>query len=164
MKHVRWSLVAAAFLLGAPTLAADRAFDQRTWSVGYEAEDAEQHITEYVIQPETVESWSELVTNQVIFDPAHQIEIAPLASRIKAGFGPDCRKLKWKTLEKTKSSILYEWSHVGCSQYPPQYEVSLLSACGEGVCRWAYATKLVPVDDAKRAAWRQIIRSLGPNQ
>ena len=160
MKLCQWYLVAALLLCGS-ALAADRSFDKRAWSVGYDARDAEQHLTEYVVSPETVESWSELITHQVVADPTHGMELAKLASRMKSGFSQDCRKFKWKILKKSKSSLLYEWSHAGCSAYPPQYEVSLLSTCDEGVCRWAYATKRVPMDEDRRAIWRDVIWNLG---
>src|SRR5438445_7864446 len=126
-----WFLVTAA-LAFAPSYAADRVFDQRTWSVGYDARDASQHITEYVIPPDTVDSWSELVTSQVFSDPKHQLELALLPERIRSGFGADCRNFKWTILEESKTSILYEWSHDGCASYPPQYEVSQLFVCKKG--------------------------------
>jgi hypothetical protein len=157
MTPVLRILMAAALLHGLPALAADRAFDQRTWSVGYDAADATQHITEYVVLPETVESWSELVTRQVVLDPTHALKPAPLAARVRSGFGPDCRGFRWKVLEESESRILYEWSHAGCDNHPPQYEVAELSTCAEGVCRWAYATKRMPASEATRAAWRGII-------
>ena len=152
-------LVTAA-LIFASAHAEDRTFDQRTWSVGYNASDATQHITEYVIQPETVDSWSELVTSQVFSDPKHRLELASLAKLIRSGFEADCRNFKWTILEESKSSILYEWSHDGCASYPPQYEVSRIFFCKKGVCHWAYASKLTPLEEAKRESWRKIISNL----
>src|SRR6478672_8051698 len=99
MKRASWIFVAVSLLIGAPALAADRTFDNRAWSVGYEAGNDEQHLTEYVVQPETVEAWSEFVTNQVVFDSAHRLELSRLLSLIKGGFGPDCKDLKWTILE-----------------------------------------------------------------
>jgi len=139
-------------------------FDARGWKVGYDASDLTQRITEYVLPSEAVESWSELVTRQVVFDPEHRVSPQALLDLIRTGFGADCKDLRWTVLENTQQQAVYEWSHSGCAEYPAQYEVSRLARCEAGLCRWAYSTKRVPVSEATRGQWRQIITKLVPGE
>ena len=162
-QHHRYISI-ALFTLVNPVLASSPTFDQRTWTIGYDAADSTQHITEYVVPPDTVKSWTELITSQIIADPNHNLKLSALVSQIKSGFGRDCREFKWEILKESEESVMLEWSHNGCVSFPPQYEVSSLSICKSGICRWAYATKVVPVTEEVRASWRQIVGNLRQNQ
>jgi hypothetical protein len=164
VEQVVVRLIAVILVLCAcvPVQAADR-FDGRTWKVGYEASDAQQSITEYVLPSEKVEAWTELVTRQVVFDREHRIPTLKLLELIKNGFGSDCKNFKWTIVQQQPNNIVYEWSHSGCQGYPAQYEVSRLATCREGLCRWAYTTKRVPAGDSVKSQWRKIMDTLDPN-
>jgi hypothetical protein len=47
--------------------------------------------------------------------------------------------------------MLYQWSHAGCGGNPPQAEIVKLRRTDHGLCRWAYASKDVPVSPAMQA-------------
>jgi hypothetical protein len=159
VKSTRWRLLAATSLC-ACAFAGDKAFDWRAWTVGYDAKDDTQHLTEYVVQPDTVESWSELITHQRFSDPKHILTVGSLSEYFRSRLGANCPSFKWNVLEDSKSSILYEWSHDSCDSYPPQFEVSRLFKCANDFCRWAYTSKRVPIDESTRNSWRKIIRNL----
>lgn len=137
-------------------------FDGRQWIIGYDASDSQQHITEYVLPGQTVEAWRELITHQVFFDPQHLIPIKDLVRLTREGFGADCKGFRWKVLRENEAEAVYAWSHSGCSEFPPQYEVSRLAKCTKGICRWGYSTKEVPISLETQKEWRRIVEELVP--
>lgn len=120
----------------------------KSWHVGFSDVRANQQVTEYVLAGETVENWRELVTRQMVADPNGTIPLDRLAAIIRNGFGPDCKGFSWSVVKSTKTKLVYAWSHKGCANFPAQEERTLLLRIPAGICRWAYATKKPPLDDA----------------
>ena len=98
--------------------------DARPWSVGYDASDNQQHVTEFVLQGHVVENWDELFTRQILLDPGGRIPIDRVMELTRAGFGAACKDLHWSVLRQSGSEAVYVWSHSGCANYAPQHEIS----------------------------------------
>lgn len=139
---------------------ADRRIDSRSWKVGYEASNSTQQLTEFVLPGQTVESWQELFTRQLFADPERKISIDKLIARIREGFTADCRNLQWSVVRQEASEIIYQWSHDGCNAHQPQFEVARLARTSRGICRWAYASKQVPVAAETQKEFRSIVEKL----
>ena len=118
----------------------------KTWQIGYTAENAQQQLSEYVIAGESVENWSELVTRQIFIDPTSRISLNKLINLIRNGFGRDCNDFNWTVVKSTEYEVLYTWSHNGCSNFAAQAERALITRVPKGLCRWAYATKKPPLN------------------
>ncbi len=138
----------------------ERQIDSRLWKVGYEAKNASQQLTEFVLPGQTVESWKELFTQQTLTDPEHKLSLEKLVGRIRGGFSPECKSLNWNIVKQGATEIIYQWSHDECKSSPPQFEIARLSLNSRGICRWAYSTKLVPVDVKTQEAYRAIVEKL----
>jgi hypothetical protein len=137
-------------------------FDSRGWQIGYEAANEKQRITEFVIPPERVESWTELVTHQIVFDTSSTLSLSNYVDAVHRQFSQDCKDVTWSVLSSTDSEVTYEWSGP-CAKSPPQYEMSRIVRCRRGLCRWAYATTRVPIEQKRAAEWRLILDHLSPD-
>lgn len=149
-------------LVGKPSVdkKTERQIDSRLWKVGYEAKNASLQLTEFVLPGQTVESWKELFTQQILTDPEHKLSLEKLVGRIREGFSPECKSLKWNIVKQGAIEIIYQWSHDECKSSPPQFEIARLSLNSHGICRWAYTTKLVPVEAKAQEAYRAIVEKL----
>jgi hypothetical protein len=137
-------------------------FDSRGWQVGYDATSEKQRITEFVIPPERVESWTELVTHQIFFDRASPRSLADYVDAVRRQFSQDCKDVTWSVLSSTDSEVTYEWSGP-CGKSPSQYEVSHIVRCPRGLSRWSYTTTRVPIEKKRAAEWRLILDHLSPD-
>lgn len=133
-------------------------FDSRQWKVGYKNGNESQRITEFVLQDQTVDAWRELFTKQEFI--GRNIALDKLLSQIRSGFGSDCQSLNWDVLSANEAEAIYQWSHDGCKNYPPQFEISRLIRTDQGICRWAYTSKEVPVTQSSRKLFKSIIEKL----
>lgn len=135
-------------------------FDFRPWKVGYENGNERQRITEYVLPDQTVDSWRELFTRQEYFFANNRVSLERLVARIREGFGPDCKSFQWDVLRSSEAETVYQWTHEGCRNYPPQFEIAKLNRTEKGICRWAYATKETPVSASSRLSYMTVIDKL----
>jgi hypothetical protein len=118
----------------------------KSWEVGYSAQNEQQQLTEYVLPGEKVEAWSALVSRQVLFDPDAGIELGRLVGLIRDAFDPGCKKLRWKVVEQSRTKAIYTWSHEGCAGSGREAERTVIVRASRGWCRWAYATKSGTID------------------
>jgi hypothetical protein len=133
--------------------------DGRQWKVGYKAEDRAQVIFEYVLQGETVENWTELVTIQS-FDKQY-IKFPPpetAMNLLKERMVQRCPTVEWNVNERTKESILYEWRIKNCPPNPDQMEIARLIEGKWNRYRVAYATKVSELPQRKRTDWIKSLR------
>lgn len=139
---------------------AERQIDSRLWQVGYQAGNATQQVTEFVLPGQTVQTWQELFTRQLFVDPQHRLTADRVANEIRKRLAPDCKNFQWNFLKQDAAETIYQWSHDGCNTFPPQFEVARLTQTTRGVCRWAYASKRVPVSDKAQQELRAVVSKL----
>ena len=118
----------------------------KTWQVGYQAQDEQQQLTEYVLPGDTVENWSALVSRQVIFDPESKFQIKRLLKLMRAGFGPDCINFTWTIVSQSKTQVVYTWTHDGCANARAESERAMMKRVPKGLCRWSYSTRVDPLN------------------
>jgi len=139
-------------------------FDGRLWTIGNNFADERLHITEYVLPPEHVDSWSELMTHQVFVDRSNHISVQAFVNLLQQALRTDCKDFRWTLLEQSDSGVLYEWSHGECANSFAQYEMGRIALCRIGVSRWAYATRHVPVNTKQADEWALILKKLDPEE
>lgn len=144
--------------VGAPAQAIE--FDARTWTVGFDHGTRREHITEYVLPGQAVDSWRELLTHQDLDDADAPIRLDTLLTRMKDLHARDCPSLAWQILRQADSEAVYQWSHDGCRGNPAQYEIVRLTRTGKGLCRWAYASKGIPIANGRKDALRPMLDKL----
>ena len=141
-------------------------FDGRFWTIANDASNEKRHLTEYVVPPEKIESWSELMTHTVHIR-SDRVSLKAFVDIVRQGLAAECKDLRWTLLEQSVSEVLYEWSHGECPGSSElasfaQYEMSRVTLCRAGLCSWAYATRHVPVNTKQAGEWALILKKLDP--
>ncbi len=134
-------------------------FDSRSWQLGHQDTNDMASLREYVLQGETVENWSELVTSFLI-----STDMAPkaLVATFKNQGSQDCPSYRSTTIEESATDVLFEWRHKGCRGYPAQHELKRITRFERGLLILAYVMKTEQLPDEKRSAWLAILRAATP--
>jgi hypothetical protein len=135
-------------------------FDSRQWQLGYQEATNQGAIREYVLQGQTVEAWSELVTS--LFVARNDVSIQDLFGNIKDMLSQGCPSLSLSTIEQSASSIIFEWRHKGCQGFPPQHEIKRIVQDRAGILSLAYAAKTEELSEERRRSWISILRNATP--
>lgn len=135
-------------------------FDGRAWNLDWWNQDTTRPMLEYVLKPETVNNWTEMVTSQ--FFPGLQSKLSPsqlMAITIeelhKRGFNP-----KVNLISQSAQSVLFEWK---IENHPSenQYELQRIISEPKGLHLLHYASRPV-VNEDKRVAWVKILSKATP--
>lgn len=142
------------------SIAAVPAFDGRPWKVGYQGSNQRETVVEYVLPEETVDSWHELLTHQELADPSRSITLDALVEQNRKGLSAGCPSMRWQVLAQAEREAVYQWSDGGCDGSPAQYEIAKIRRTEKGFCRWAYATKQLPVPASTQEAVKPLLEQL----
>ena len=126
-------------------------FDERKWKLGYQDAKQNQVIAEFVLENETVENWTELVTAQLFI--GLRSEPRYFAEYVKKKTKDTCPSTVWKTISEQPEDILYEWSVSGCKDIPDQSEIARTHLGRDGLHVIHYAIKLGEMPEDKRQVW-----------
>ncbi len=132
-------------------------FDQRNWKIGYQTSNARVSIVEYVLPGETVQTWTELITIQQFLDLPAKITPASLFQQMKTSMQQRCRQVDWKIIRKSKNAVLYQWRAIGCANIKDQHEIAKLQRNRNGLYRFAYVSKKVPLSREQYSLWRRLL-------
>lgn len=154
--------VSWAFLL-AKAYAAEKAipvFDGRSWELGWSQNKEGMVYQEYVLDGETVENWSELVTIQ--FFPGLNNNTNPdvFEASQKAHMSLVCPSINWESLYQSENERIWKWSITGCQGQPDQSEIAMLKRTDEGFHVWHYAIKKSPIPSEKEQAWLEKLKAI----
>ena len=130
--------------------------DLATWQLGYEGEDADQALREYVPNGQTVNHWTEMVSSGRFKDP-----VSPQAMYgiIKFGVLLGCSSAHVSVIEETDDSILFEWWQDDCGGIPAQHEIRRICADRRGTYTLSYVQKTHQMSSADRTRWISIIKA-----
>ncbi|OGV75197.1 MAG: hypothetical protein A3K19_23065 [Lentisphaerae bacterium RIFOXYB12_FULL_65_16] len=140
-------------------------FDGRTWIRGYDSVGGEGPLIEYVLDGESVESWSELVTSGVAALPAvgnaSEDALDLLLSETRARLSYRARDFRWSVIERGPGHALYEWSHQGCPTWPPQHEIARCDIAGPVVVSLRYTVNTARTRPTQEGLdfWRSRLRT-----
>lgn len=95
-------------------------FDSRQWRVGHQAANRQEEIREYVLNGQTVQDWSELVTSHYF---ARDIAPRVLFEQFRRQISQGCPSLRVSMIEESSDTIIFEWQRDGCQGFPAQHEI-----------------------------------------
>jgi hypothetical protein len=130
--------------------------DSATWQLGYEGEDGDQALREYVPKRQTVNHWTEMVSSVRFKDP-----VSPQAMYgiIKFGILLGCSSAHVSVIEETDDSILFEWWQDDCGGNPAQHEIRRICAGARGTYSLSYVQKTHQMSSVERDRWISIIKA-----
>ena len=79
-------------------------FDNRQWKLGFQNANNRGVIAEFVLEGETVETWSELVTAQLLFVDPVSFDIVAYAEKMKDYMEKSCPSSKWNYIQRDNQS------------------------------------------------------------
>lgn len=128
-------------------------FDERTWKIGNQGQSEQGPMAEFVLENETVENWSELVTVQMY--PGLQTKTMPadFAYMARKELLKICPSVDWRLVSVSQSEATYEWSVSGCAAQPDQMEIVRVVRGELGVHLIHYAVKKPAIADEQRLKW-----------
>lgn len=134
-------------------------FDGRNWKLGWSQNQGSAVFEEYVLDGESVENWTELVTiqfmpglnektNPDIFEAANRRDLSAV-----------CPDIRWNSISQGEDRM-WEWSIQGCQGQPDQSEIARLVRTGEGYHMFHYAIKKSPMPADKREVWIENLKAI----
>lgn len=145
------------------TYAAERGnplFDDRSWKLGWSQNQDAAIYEEYVVNGESVENWSELVTIQ--FFPGLQTQTHPeiFEANQQASLSSVCPEVKWESLSQSEDERIWKWSIKGCPGQPDQSEIARLKKTDGGFHLWHYAIKKSPMPSENETLWLEKLKAI----
>jgi len=139
-------------------------FDGRVWNIGYQASNFQGSIIEYVLNDESINNWTELVTIQTFLGLQKNASAQAFADQTKEKLKQQCPDLKWIILKQTEDDVMYEWSIKNCPADKDQHEIARIIKGQYGMYIFHYVTKKMPIDPKIRNEWIKLIKSATINQ
>jgi hypothetical protein len=133
--------------------------DERDWKEGHKTHDQRQMLIEYVPPGQSVQSWSELVSVQIVFDVRLDLDAERFVSLIMANHKskqPGCQTVSHKVLGSTLTEVLYEQSLVGCAPLRDEYSIRKVIRGPRAMTEVSYA-RTSPLTDADKDKWQRIV-------
>lgn len=163
MKSKLCSVLLAAGLVVCNVYAAEKAapvFDGRPWKLGWSQNERGVVIEEYVLDGETVENWSELVTIQ--FFPGLNKKTNPdvFEAMQKMNLSYICPTIKWESLYQSQDERIWKWSISGSPGQEDQSEIARLKRTDEGFHLWHYAVKKSPIPPEQEKLWLDKLKTI----
>ena len=113
-------------------------------------------ILELVPKGQTIDNWTELLTKQNFDKKSLDPSPEDFMSKLKALRQQRCKNVVWKVLQKTSSSILYEWRMANCPPHPDQHEIARIIDGKWNRFRIAYTAKVKEISPDERKKWIDI--------
>lgn len=132
--------------------------DGRSWKVGHEDQNAQASITEYVLDNENTQNWTELVTVHYFKD----LEVTPktywglFVEELKKNAGG--HKVETKIINEEPNSLFGEW-WIQDGANTDQHEWIRIFTKGRDLAILRYTTKNMKDVEANRKKWEHIISS-----
>lgn len=142
-------------------------FDNRNWKLGWSAaEEAKKHqkpyeqvFDEYVLEGETVNNWSELVTIQFFPITNAQVTLKAFETANKDEMMKTCPNANWRTLYSQKTEVMWEWDIKGCAKAEDQSEIARVVKTKAGIHVFHYAIKKSPMPQEVKKTWEANLKA-----
>jgi hypothetical protein len=134
-------------------------FDGRVWGIGYQAQNYQGSIIEYVLGGETTNNWTELVTVQSFKGTPENTKAENIMEKIKQNLKSLCPDIKFTVFYKKQNDLLYEWSITDCPRDKDQHEIARILLGKNGLHIIHYVTKKVPISPKTRQQWIKLIKA-----
>lgn len=143
-----------AQVLHAPQDFIEHGFDEREWKVAYQAGNEKRFLSEWVMNNESLEDWSELLVAQTQYG---DLAVKTLKAAFEKRLAEACPSMRSITVSEDESSILWIWMHDGCHGQPAQREVRKFMKGSDGLYSLAYSVKETSFSKENYATWIKII-------
>lgn len=134
-------------------------FDPAEWMVGNQAGGSDQRITEFVRPGEKIDSWTELLTAQLLRRSAYPSTVDEMVSSSHQALVKRCPEVTLNVIarqaqgEPEGPGLLYEWIVKGCAGEADQHEVVRVMYGRFTIYRLAYVAKTAALAPEKREKW-----------
>jgi len=134
-------------------------FDPNEWKVGHQAENQNQVVVEFVLPNEKIDSWTELLTMQVLRKPRSPEPIDDLVPKMHQDMSRRCPGMVWNVINRQfandteEAGMLYEWSIKDCPPDADQHEIARVVYGKFSIFRLAYVAKTSALPPEKREKW-----------
>ena len=135
------------------------AFDDRNWKVGNQAAEGTDMIIEYVLEEETTENWTELVTVHRFLGLQKQMTLEQYVDNVKAELLKTCPALNWYVIGLGEEDLMYAWRIQNCAGQPDQYEITRITWDNEAVHVIRYTHKSGEIDLNRFATWIYLLKN-----
>ena len=135
-------------------------FDDRPWKLGWSGNKGDMVFEEYVLDGETVENWSELVTIQFFPGLDEQTNPDIFEGSQKRDLSLVCPSIQWESLYQSGNERIWKWSIKGCQGQPDQSEIARLLKSDEGFHIWHYAIKKSPMPPEQEKVWLEKLKAI----
>jgi uncharacterized RDD family membrane protein YckC len=133
-------------------------FDGRKWIVGHEDGNNEQTMTEHVLDGESVEDWSEMVTVEEYFGMQDQVTSKQFMKFMVDKVAVVCPGISVGINRESDREIIYDWEVINCANIGNQYEIARIVFAQDRIFVMRYSTKF-RLSDEQFVHWVNIIES-----
>jgi len=135
-------------------------FDDRNWKIGYKAAQNGISIREYVLDGESVETWTELVTQQFFLGLQRKFTLEDFMEGMKSNLGQKAEGLKWSVVNKSDRTITYEWQIEDDRRNHHEYEAGHLILGDRGIHLIRYSIRNVVDAAVRRHRWTDRLNTI----
>lgn len=134
-------------------------YDPKEWNVGHQARNQNQIVIEFVRPGEKIDSWTELLTAQILRKPRAPETIDVLVPKMHQEISKRCPAMTWNVINRQFASdteeagMLYEWTIKGCPPDADQHEIARVVYGKFNIFRLAYTAKTPALAPEKREKW-----------
>lgn len=141
----------------APPIVFSTAADGRNWKLGYNAKNDQMSLSEYTIEGETLENWTELVSVMAVWPAEITLEqyFDSFTTSLKKLI-PD-GNIQSKIINRGPNTLLAEW-WLDDKSPNAQHEWIQLFRGPSTIYSLRYTTKKLDAVEAKRPIWEKILR------
>jgi hypothetical protein len=125
------------------------------WRIGSEQEVGTKGVTEYILEGEAIENWSERVTINYFKGLEGGDVITRLLDFTKRGLESQCAEVTWENIFKDENSALYQWTAKACVGAPDQSEIARVIFGRNALYVLHYANKKVPMPANQLRVWKK---------
>lgn len=133
-------------------------FDDRDWQLGFQDEQSGNIIMEYVLEGETVEAWSELVTAQFLGGMAGASPRDLADSMEESLYLSSDGELDWKVFDEEDDELMYEFILTDDSVHEDQHEIARVIAVDDGLFVIHYVTEGAPMSAETYEMWLDLLK------
>ena len=135
-------------------------FDERAWKEGYRGQQGDQYLVEFILEGQTAQTWTELVTVQVFPGAQARTSAKRMIEMMHQVMARTTSRLSWRELAAGERDGLYEWWGAGDPRVPDQHELVRILVGREGIHVVHYAIKSGQLAPAKRQQWLRLLKSV----
>ncbi|MBI1871217.1 MAG: hypothetical protein HYS07_08510 [Chlamydiae bacterium] len=132
-------------------------FDGRIWKMAHEDHDESQSIREYILEGETIDHWTEIVTVHQFKDLQNKTSLKALMEKMQRDLFHSCPSTQWEILNETLEDLIYTWQLKDCPAQEDQYELARLIIGKEAIYLIRYTHKASKIDLERYTIWLDLL-------